>query len=259
MILDLIIIGVILLLVIIGVVKGIARTLLNLMCVAVSAVISYLAAGCISNFIYTSFISPAIAGRVSESVSASADSAGAIAREAINGLPDFAVNIFNAFGITTDNLSKSAQNTAGSVGSNVGQAVDAALKPAITSILNVVLIVVLFLLFFIICKIISKKLEGLFHFPIIGFVNRLFGGALGFCEGAVLCYIGILVCKIALSLSSEPFLSPELISQSIIFGTIYNSEFLNSIADIINMGNNAIDTVKEIASTGASEIESAVN
>lgn len=259
MVLDLIILGVVLLLVIIGIARGIARTLLNLLSVAAAGILSYLAAGLVSNFIYSTFISPSITKSVTDAMADSTASAGTIAQEAIDGLPDFMVGAFNMFGITTDALSNSADTALNTAGATASTAVDAALKPAVTAVLSVAFIVIFFLLFLFICKRIARKAEKLFHIPVIGFVNKLLGGVLGFLEGAVICLIGIFVIRIMLLFSEQPFISDELINSSVIFSAVYNLEILNNIAEVIGIGKGAVNTAAEIASTAASELSSEIS
>ncbi len=117
-----------------------------------------------------------------------------------------------------------------------------------TAVLSVILIVLFFILFLFICKRIAKKLEKLFHIPVIGFFNKLLGGLLGFCEGAVICVIGVFVIRIMLMFSDQPFISDELINGSVVFSAIYNSEILNGIAEVIGIGKNAVNNVSEIVS-----------
>lgn len=258
MILDLIIFGIILLLVIIGAARGIAKTLLNLLSVAAAGIFSYLAAGLLSNLIYTAFIGPSITNSVTDSMADSTAAAGAVVQDAIDGLPEFMVNIFSFFGITTDALSKSADTALNTAGTSAAQAVEIAVKPAVTGVLSIILIVLLFIIFLIICKKISKKLERLFHIPIVGTLNRILGGALGFLEGSAVCLIVIFVLKISMAVSGDPIISSELIDGSYVFAAVYNSEVLNGIAEVIGIGKGAAGSVSDMLSEGASEIVSAV-
>ncbi len=255
MVLDLIILAIVIALVVLGTVRGIAKTILNVLSVLCSAVCSYLAAGLLSNLIYTSFISPSITKSITDSLADSTASASTVIQEAIDGLPEFATNFFNMLGITTASLSKSANSAVDTTGSNVSQAVDFALKPVITSVLSVVLIVLLFIIFLIIFKLIAKKAERLFHIPIVGGLNRFLGGALGFIEAAVICIVGIMVLKVMFVFSSDPFITAETISQSVIFAAIYNSDALESIAEFLGMGNDLVQSASNALETAVSNIQ----
>lgn len=258
MVLDLIILAIVIVLVVLGAVRGIAKTLLNVLCVAVSSLCSYLGAGLLSNLIYTSVISPRITSGITDSMADSTASAGTIIQEAIDSLPDFVVQIFNMVGVTVESLSKSANTAVDGAGANVSQAVDFALKPVITSILSVVFVIVLFIIFMFIFKIIARKLERLFHIPIVGTLNRILGGVLGFAEAAFICVLGIVVLKILFFFSQDPFITPEMISQSVIFSAIYNSDALDNIAGFLGMGKNLTQTASEILETKMSEAQSVI-
>lgn len=258
MVLDLIILAIVLALVVLGAVRGIAKTLLNVLCVAASSICSYLGAGLLSNLIYTSVISPKITSSVTDSMADSTASAATIIQEAIDGLPDFVVGIFNTFGITLDSLSKSANGAVGGVGANASQAVDFALKPVITSVLSVIFVIVLFIVFIFIFKIIARKVERLFHIPIVGTLNRILGGALGLAEAVFICVLGITVLKVMFFFSQEPFISEQLISQSVIFSAIYNSEALESVTGFLGVGNNLAQTASEVLDSKASEAQSLI-
>ncbi len=258
MILDLIIVGVILLLVIIGIKRGIAKTLLNVFAVIASAVCSYLGAGLLSNFIYSTFIAPSITNQITDSMADSTASASTIIHEALDSLPDFVTGVFGTFGISMDSLSKSANSAAGSVQNGVPQAVDLALKPAITSVLSVIFMIVLFIVFIIVFKYIARRVEVLFHIPVVGAFNRFLGGALGFVEGAVICIVAVAVCKVAFVFSQDPLISADMISNSIIFSAIYNSDILDSVSAFLGTGKDLVQSVTEAAASEATELESAV-
>ena len=258
MVLDLIILAIVLLLVVLGAVRGIAKTLLNVLCVAASSICSYLGAGLLSNLIYTSVISPRITSGITDSMADSTASAATIIQEAIDGLPDFVVGIFDTFGITLDSLSKSANSAVGDASTNASQAVDFALKPVITSVLSVIFVIVLFIVFMFVFKMIARKLERLFHIPIVGALNRILGGALGLAEAALICVLAITVLKVMFFFSEEPFISAELISQSVIFSAIYNSEVLGNITGFLGVGNNLVQTASEVIDSKASEAQSVI-
>lgn len=256
MILDLVILGIVLILVIIGFTRGIARTLLNLLSLAAAALFSYLGAGLLANLIYSSVISPSVTNSVTDSMADSTASASTVIHEAIDGLPEFVVNFLNMLGIKTESLSESATSAVSNSNTEVAQAVDTALKPVMVSILSVVFIIILFILFLIIFKLIARKAEGLFELPIVGFLNRLLGGVLGLLEAVIICFVGIMVCKIIFVFSQDPFIPAEMISQSVIFSAVYYSDILNTVAGFIGFGNDVVNSAGQAVATGASEVQS---
>jgi uncharacterized membrane protein required for colicin V production len=258
MILDLIILAIAVILVIIGVVRGIARTLLNVLSVAASAVCTYLGAGLLSNLIYTSIISPEITKNVTNSMADTSASAATVIQEAIDALPEFVVNFLKTFGIVLDNVTKSAVAAVNGSQTDVSGAVDLALKPVITSVLSVILMVLLFIIFLFIFKKIAKRAERLFHIPIVGALNGFLGGVLGLIEAAIIVFVGILVIKVMFVFSQDPFIPMDMISNSIVFGTIYNSGIFNNIAAFFGAGKDIAASASAAATGVASEVEGAV-
>ncbi|MCH5298982.1 MAG: CvpA family protein [Ruminococcus sp.] len=249
MILDIVLIAVVALLIIIGAVRGIARTLYNLLSVFLSGFLAYIASKAAAGWIFDNFIAASIEKSVTESLSSAAQSTGNAAQDAILGLPDYVVGILNTFGVSTDTLAGSVSSAADSSADVVSGAIVGAIAPVFTSVLSVILLVVLFIIFILIFKLLSKKFLKLFELPIIRSANKLLGGALGMCEGIIICYIFILVCRIILPFSQEPFISPEMIDSSIIFRTVYYSDFLNTISALITTGSNTVNEVEGIFGT----------
>ena len=97
------------------------------------------------------------------------------------------------------------------------------LGPAIKGILRVLI----FVLLLIVLKLITNPIAGLFKFvneiPIIGPVNKLFGGVLGIVEGAVIVIIVALLVRLTVFLSegSLMFLNIDTIDKTYLFKYFY--------------------------------------
>lgn len=97
------------------------------------------------------------------------------------------------------------------------------LGPAIKGILRVLIFVILL----IVLKLITNPIAGLFKFvneiPIIGPVNKLFGGVLGIVEGAVIVIIVALLVRLTVFLSegSLMFLNIDTIDKTYLFKYFY--------------------------------------
>lgn len=261
MILDIVLIAVVVLLIVIGAIRGIARTLYNLLSVFLSGFLAYIASTAAAGWIFDNFIAASIQKSVTESLAGTAQSTGNAAQDVVNALPDYVVGILNMFGISADSLSGSVSTAADSSADAISGVIVGAVAPVLTSVLSVILLIVLFIIFILLFKLLSKKFLRLFELPIIRSANKLLGGALGMCEGIILCYIFILVCRIILPFSQEPFISPEMIESSIIFRTVYYSDFLNTVSGLITMSSNTVNEVKGIfsADPAATEATTALN
>ncbi|MBQ5398248.1 MAG: CvpA family protein [Ruminococcus sp.] len=251
MILDIILVAFATILVIAGIRRGIARTILNVASVAVSGVLAYFGSKLLSSWIYTQFISQSVTQSVSETVEGSAQNAQIISQEAVDQLPEFIKILLKGLGITCDSIAGSAYEAANNNADSIAQTVDNSIAPVVISVLSAVLLVVLFIVFMFVCKLISRKLALIFELPVINSINRLLGGALGLVEGVAICYLAILVCRIILPLSADPIITPEMIDTSVIFKTVYYSDFMNAFALVLGSSHDA-DTLVEQATQAAS-------
>lgn len=247
MILDIILIAIAAVLVIIGIRRGIARTLLNLLSVAVSGVLAYFVSKIAANWVYSSYISQTVTKSVTDTVSGSARNAEIISQEAIDQLPEFIKALLRAFGIQPDSFAGSAAKAATESSGAIAQTVDNTIAPVVTAVLSVLSFVLLFVILLIVCKFISRKLVHVFELPVINSLNRLLGGVLGLLEGAAICYIGILVCRIILPLSAQPIITPEMIDASVVFKAMYYSDFINAVALVFGSGAQPADSLVEQA------------
>lgn len=249
MILDIILVSVVVLLVAIGAFRGIARTLYNVLSVFLSGFLAYVVSSAAAGWIVDNFIVGTIEKSVSESLATTALSAGDAAQNVVDGLPGYVAAILNMFGTGTDELVGFLSGAADSSAQAVTSVIVATITPVLTAVLSAVLLIVLFIIFILIFKLLSKHFLKLFKLPIIRSVNKLLGGALGMCEGIIVCYIFILVCRIILPFSQEPFISPELIESSFIFKAVYYSDFLNTVSGFLTAGSSAVNEVSGFFST----------
>lgn len=259
MILDVVMIAVIAVLVLIGVKRGIAKTFFNLLSLLLAGFLAYTASAPLSKWIYDAFISGSIHNTVTQSVAQSAGDVNSASQNIFDNLPGVLSGILNMFGVTASSVSDSASSAVENFSHTVASALEAALAPAIISFLGALLIGLLFIIFVLILKLISRKLLKLFKIPVIRWVNGFLGGALGLCEGLVLCYIAVFVCSLLLPFAADPLITPDMINQSFFFKAIYYSDFMAGVGAAISRGNQYADAVSSFVATQATELVSAAD
>ena len=77
-------------------------------------------------------------------------------------------------------------------------------------------------------------------------INGILGGAVGLCEGIVLCTLFILLCAIYVPLNSNFFINQTLINQSYFFSQIYYSDVVVMISSFVSEGKEAFGLFKNI-------------
>ncbi len=236
MVLDIILLVIVAVLVFLGIHRGIAKTLFNLLSIFLAGVAGYFFANAGSKWIYTTFI----AHDVNESIAQSFEQAQGNTVGIIDNLPDFTKGLLTFFNISDESIASSVNGGINATAS----AIESTIASAVISILNIMLIIILFILLLIIFKFISKRLVKIFKIPVLKQINKFFGGVLGLCEGLILCYIGIIICSIIVPINSEFIVSQELISQSVVFKSVYYSDFVQLFSASLEMGNTALTNVQ---------------
>lgn len=223
MILDLILLAIVLVLTIIGVMRGIFRTLFHLASVVVAVFAACALSGVIAQFVYDTYIAPTVLQSVNDTLAASGHSVGEIAENVLTSLPAALGGMLSLFGVTEDTLANSlegiSKNTEG-----LAEALSSAISAPVLSVLSTVFAVLLFLVLVLIFRLIGTRLMGfLERLPVLGVLNRILGGALGVCEGAALCVLLIFVLRLMLPYQTGGLITEEMINESVVFKTIYMS------------------------------------
>lgn len=216
MIIDIILIAVILLFAAIGVKRGIAKTLLNLAGLIVTAFLAYYISSFLSQLIYDLFIKQTVITNIQQIIQQNGiDYAVSNSLEAvpewITGIISFFLGIFgislnaleNQIAIP-DNLSASAAQT-----------IESAVRPVVTSLFAIIIIAVLFIIIFIFVKKLIKLVSRVFNIPVIKQINQLFGGILGIAEGFLIVWIAVNIFSMAMQFSNSDLASNELFSGAV--------------------------------------------
>ena len=216
MITDIIIIAVIVLFTAIGVKRGLAKTLLNLAGLVVTAISAYYLSSFLSQLIYDSFLKQTIINNIQQMVEQNGiDYALSNCLEAvpqwINGILSFIIGIF---GISLNEY-QSEILLPKNVSTSVSQIVESAVSPVVTSVLAIILIIVLFIIILIIVKKLVKLISKVFNIPVVKQINQLLGGIFGLAEGLLFVFIAVNIFDIVTVFSNPALLNNEIFNGAV--------------------------------------------
>ncbi len=178
---------IIIILILIGAYRGIIRTLLNLIGLALNAFLSYHIAGPLAQGMYDSFFKQAVITKIQEAV---AQKGVSVAYEsAMAALPDWLSKMVGAANqLTGQGIDKLVNNynLSNDQTLSIAKAIEAQLAPAIVAIMTVIIVFILFFLLMIIIKLIIKLIIRALDGRALRTFDRVLGGLLGGVEGVVL-------------------------------------------------------------------------
>lgn len=227
MILDIIIIGIIALMTIIGYKRGIVKSLYGLIILAAAGFLAYLCGKLLAEFIYDNYILSSITDSVNESFESSKVNSSAVSANIFDSMPDFIANLLSGFGITQKGFSTTLNSASDFSQNAVLVAVEKVIKPIIISAISVFMTIILFILFILLFKLLGRYFLKLFEAPVIRSINALLGGVLGLCEGVLIVLLVIIIIRISASFTKSVIISKDLIDSSFIFKNVYNLDFLS--------------------------------
>lgn len=202
MIADIIIASVILLFTFIGIKRGIAVTVFNILGIIVSAVATYYLSGMISDFIYDTFIQESVTENLQQIISLNGEKYATV--NCLESLPDwikgFVSGIYDMFDVQV----YSAGSAAVTNGVNF---IEGIVKKAVTDIFDIIAFAILGILIYIIIKIAIRYLLKLFKLPLINDLNKFLGGILGVLEGIVLMFIVVNIFSFCVGESDTDFIN----------------------------------------------------
>ena len=219
MISDIIIIATIVLFIIIGVKRGIAKTLLNLAGLIFTAIAAYYLSSFLAQLVYDSFLKQTIISNLEQIIEQKgAEYAVMNSFEAVPKWITAITTLFiGLFGVSLEEFQDNMKFSK-DISLSLAQNIEATLSSVVTTVLGIILIIVLFIIILILVKKIIKLALVIFEIPVIKQINKLLGGLLGAVEGIVFLWFAINVFYAIMS-----FINPVLLSNSLISGQF--SEF----------------------------------
>ena len=219
MISDLIIVAVIVGFVVLGAVRGMARTLLNLAGMVLNVMLSHFLAGAISGWIYSTFIQKVILSNLESGIASNGYSD--TVANSMQSVPGWVTSMLNTFfaplGVNTENLQKGIIID-GTQAQQLAKTIEQPLSEIITAVLNIIVMAVLFFIFMVIIKLIIRAVLKFFSIPAISGINHLFGGIIGCLEGIVFVCLAINIFYVIMT-----YASPALTDNHQYFGTLFRA------------------------------------
>lgn len=245
MVLDIFIVLIIALGIIIGVKRGVAKTILSLLALILSGILAYFASRFLSVWVYESFIENGIRESIYNSVTEAFNSSTSVTSTVFEGLPAPVSGLLATFGISPESLFSNTVFTPENSIKAVSEAILSTVSAAVISLLFMMIIVLLFILFNILLKkFVVKNVLKVFKIPVLKQLNGLLGGAVGLCEGIIVCVVLTILCAIYVPLNSDFFINQTLINQSYFFSQIYYSNVVVMISSFVLEGQNALVLLK---------------
>ena len=232
MVLDLIVIALFILFIVIGAVRGAARSLFGLVSSFAAYLVGTWLAGLASTGLYDLFVRPTVNGIIEDWIGKLADGTVAEAKEAI---PAWLYSAMKLSGCKLDNIGEFTSSASQKIAADVNSAV----QPIIVGFVSVILTVLLFLVFsFILNKILKEPVLALFHVSIVGKVDRVLGAVIGAVESfLVVSMLGYLLRLLLPHIAEPPaFMDESTIYNSLIFYHFYSGNIFTMLASWVFKG-----------------------
>lgn len=209
MLTDIIIAAIIVLFIIIGVRRGIARTILGIIGWVVTYALANELSKWLSQVIYDSFLKQTVI----ENVNSYMSNYGLdyLLNNSISALPDWISGLLSLFGGSSETVARYVSQTDDFSVFNAAGIVSETLETMTVSAIKIILMIVLFIAIYILVRKLIRLVSKLFDVPVLRQVNSFFGGVLGAVNGVlcVLIFVNVL-CLIA-QITANDITSNELI------------------------------------------------
>ncbi len=213
MISDIIIIVIVVLFLLLGIRRGLAKSILNLAGIIVSAFIANMAANWLSSWIYTTFIQQGVVTNISDMIQS--NSSKYAIENCFDALPDWlnsAISgVANFLGTSTTEIAGTF-SVSQSTSTSIAQAIEKPVGEFVVALFAVALVAVLFIIIFVLVKFLIRFIAKFFEFPVIRQINKFLGGILGFAEGVVFVFLAINIFYVIMSYINPTFLNNSLVS-----------------------------------------------
>lgn len=192
--------------------KGFAYTLVNFAGYIVSLFAALMLSKPIAQMICDKLIAPSVYLKLTESINAAGNNILAGIESYVSSLPGFAQGLFSF-----DSYGAQAGADASSAATAISNTV---IMPVVVNIVSGLMFVIIFSVLLFLVHRVANITKFVKHVPLIGFVNKVLGAAMGIVKGLILAYLFFCVVSLAsvwLGASFDIF-SPDAIAASYTFG-----------------------------------------
>ena len=230
MIFDIILVVIFIVLIVVNIHRGAARSLAGIL----ATVLSYIGATALGKLIasamYSNLVRPALEKAVSDAVAnVSTDAAGTV----VDSLPSWLTGLLN---LTSDDFSNILSEPIANVNQTITKAVDAAVQPVANGLMTFFITIILFFVFMILLRLILvKPMVKLFRFPGLNAVNRVLGAVIGIVDALLLVSMLAYLTKLILQNigSNSGWFNESTIYNSFIFYHFYSGNIFTWISSWI--------------------------
>ncbi len=231
MVFDVIVVLIFIVLIVLNIFRGAARSLARL----IATVISYLAATALGQWLsllsYNAIVRPAMEKAVTNAVSGVS---GKAADSIITALPSWLTGITN---LDAEDLTRAFSDPISNATDTISEAVNTAVKPVACGIMTFFITLLAFLFLMIILqRILVIPLSHLFRFPVLNVINRVGGAVIGLIDAVLLvCMFAYLTKLIIVNVgSNSSWFNESTINNSFIFYHFYSGNIFTWISSMIS-------------------------
>lgn len=218
MVTNILIIILLVLLTVLGVWRGMARTLLNFAALVLCSVVSDLLSGVLAKWIYTTFFQQGVIENIQQTI----DSQGADAAvtQTLNSAPSWITGLLSAYsrlsGISMNEIQTSLKLTYNQ-NLSPAQNLERPVGELSTMVIALVASFVLFFVLFMLCKPLIRHISKIFRIPVLSQIDRVVGGVLGFIEGVILLLFAVNFFYVVVSA-----VNPMVLNNTAVFGDLFH-------------------------------------
>lgn len=203
--------------------RGVARSLIRLLGAVGSLILSSLLASSLAPYVFEALVRPSLTGKIEQALAASpAQDIAQKLQELFNALPQFVSSLLEQYGITNGRmeqiLASGTQDTAKTLVDTI--------SPAVVEPIRVVLMFLLFLILMVVVGILARAVGRIFRLPVLRQADSLIGLVVGLFSGVVVLLVICLVVRAVVPMVPAGnwftnVFSQESIQSSALFRMIY--------------------------------------
>lgn len=215
--LDIALVLIITLFVIISAKKGFMLTFMEAVCFLGIAILSFTVSSPISNGIYDKIIEPKVITEIAESADISASD---FTDSILEDIPDILKPLSKTLKPEIEKFKQNADEKLEAETTETAVKISGEIiKPITVRILSAIISLLIWVIGLLIIKPLSRGVNKLFSFSLVGKINRFLGGVIGFIRGLVLVTFILIAFYLLLSFTQNGFwiFTRDLIEKSILY------------------------------------------
>lgn len=181
-----------------GVHRGVARSLLGLAGVLLAGFLAGSLSQPVAGWVYDVSLKNVMLDGLTQAIGSNT---GADTAEAVfSSLPGWLAGLLQSNGLDQQNLEILLAQS----GSQTAQAAEAVLRPVVVQLLRVVIAFIMFLVFSILLGVVTHALGKVFRLPLLRQIDGLLGGVVGLLQGIVCCVLLCLLLQWMVGSNPDP-------------------------------------------------------